>query len=334
MRTRFTNRSRKGSITIETAIAFTVTLCFITAILSAVSLIRTDILMQRAVSNTCEDFALLTPLSVTAADTVSTLANMLPDGSGEGISEETSELLSRISGFDIASDRSLTEAVFDVALSSNFEDDIAQKYVEYNGGSDFFLPDNIDVDFDIDTHNGFIAVSVDYEVNTIVGTISMHVTDGIPFYGDLELFLNGTGEEAGEDTEDVWSLNNLERGQWFEEHYGSNLPHTYPVINNFEDGQATSYLSVDLNKPTYQDASRLEQRIVEQIDEIAGFEGADVNINGTNYSISESDIDSRRLVVVVPGNSPQEGIDTLTSFQGYADENGVELVITTYGESY
>ncbi len=76
--------------------------------------------MQRAISNTCEEFALLTPLSVTAADTVSTLANMLPDGSGEGISEETSELLSRISGFDIASDRSLTEAVFDVALSSNF----------------------------------------------------------------------------------------------------------------------------------------------------------------------------------------------------------------------
>ena len=93
MRTRFTNRSRKGSITIETAIAFTVTLCFITSILSAVSLIRTDILMQRAVSNTCEDFALLTPLSVTAADTVSTLANMLPDGSGEGISEETEYLV-------------------------------------------------------------------------------------------------------------------------------------------------------------------------------------------------------------------------------------------------
>ena len=333
MRMKYTNKDKKGSITLETAIAFTVTLCFITSILSAVSLIRTDILMQRAVSNTCEDFALLTPLSVTAADTVSTLTNLLPDGAGEGISDNASELMTRLSGFDIASDRSLTEAVFDMALSSNFEDDIAQKYVEYNGGSEFFLPSRIDVDFDIDTHNGFIAVTVNYDVDTIVGTVTMHVTDGIPFYGDLELFLNGTGEEEEEECEDVWSMNNLDRGQWFEEHYGSNLPHTYPVINDLEDGQATSYLSVDLNKPTYEDTSRLQRRIEAQIDSLASFEGADVNINGTNYSIGSDDIDSRRLVVVVPSNSPAAGLDTINSLQDYAEDNGVELVITTYGES-
>ena len=334
MKMKNTHKDKHGSITIETAIAFTITLCFITSILSAVSLIRTDILMQRAVSDTCEDFALLTPLSVTAADTISTLTNMLPDGSGEGISEDVSGILTRISGFDIASDRSLTEAAFDMALSSNLEDDIAQKYVEYNGGSEFFLPDTIDVDFDIDTHNGFISVIVSYDVDTTVGTVTMHVTDGIPFYGDLELFLNGNGEEEeSEECEDVWSMDNLDRGQWFEEHYGSNLPHTYPVINDFEDGQATSYLSVDLNKPTYEDTSRLQRRIEAQIDTLAGFEGADVNINGTNYCISDDEIVSRRLVVVVPSNSPSAGLDTLDQLQAYADTNGVELVITTYGES-
>ena len=328
------NRSKRGSITIETAIAFTVTLCFITSVLTAVSLIRTDVLMQRAVSNTCEDFALLTPLSVTAADTVSTLTNMLPDGTSEeqDTDNATSLMVQRLSGFDIASDRSLTEAVFDLALSSHFEDDIAQKYVEYNDGSEFFLPDTIDVDFDIDTHNGFIAVIVSYSVDTIVGPVTMHVTDGIPFYGDLELFLNGS-EDTEESEEDVWGMNNLDRGQWFEEHYGSNLPHTFPVINDLQDGVATSYLSIDLNRPTNQSQERVERSVTEEIDSLASFNGADVNIGGTSYNISASDIDSRRLVIVIPSNSPEDGVRYIEDLEGYAEANNVELVITTYGTS-
>ncbi|MCR5528532.1 MAG: hypothetical protein K6F49_04855 [Saccharofermentans sp.] len=328
------NRSKRGSITIETAIAFTVTLCFITSVLTAVSLIRTDVLMQRAVSNTCEDFALLTPLSVTAADTVSTLTNMLPDGTSEeqDTDNATSLMVQRLSGFDIASDRSLTEAVFDLALSSHFEDDIAQKYVEYNDGSEFFLPDTIDVDFDIDTHNGFIAVIVSYSVDTIVGPVTMHVTDGIPFYGDLELFLNGS-EDTEESEEDVWGMNNLDRGQWFEEHYGSNLPHTFPVINDLQDGVATSYLSIDLNRPTNQSQERVERSVTEEIDSLASFNGADVNIGGTSYNISASDIDSRRLVIVIPSNSPEDGVRYIEDLEDYAEANNVELVITTYGTS-
>ena len=290
--------------------------------------------MQRAVSNTCEDFALLTPLSVTAADTVSTLTNMLPDGTSEeqDTDNATSLMVQRLSGFDIASDRSLTEAVFDLALSSHFEDDIAQKYVEYNDGSEFFLPDTIDVDFDIDTHNGFIAVIVSYSVDTIVGPVTMHVTDGIPFYGDLELFLNGS-EDTEESEEDVWGMNNLDRGQWFEEHYGSNLPHTFPVINDLQDGVATSYLSIDLNRPTNQSQERVERSVTEEIDSLASFNGADVNIGGTSYNISASDIDSRRLVIVIPSNSPEDGVRYIEDLEGYAEANNVELVITTYGTS-
>lgn len=333
MRTRITNKHKHGSITIESAIALTVTLCFITSVVTAISLIRTDILMQRAVSNTCEDFALLTPLSVTASDTVSTLANALPDGSGQN--ETVTSAVTRLSGFDVASDRSLTEAVFDAALSSAFEDDIAQRYVEYNDGSEFFLPSYIDVDFDIDTNTGFIAVSVTYEVDTIAGTITMHVTDGIPFYGDLELFLSGAedGSEDEEQCEDVWNMDNLGRGIWFEEHYNANLPHTFPVINDYENGQATSYLSIDLNRPTYEDSSRLEQRVESQIDELAGFDGADVNISGERYFVDGNDIGSRRLVVVIPSNSPEGSVETIRSLEDYAASNGVDLVIDTYGTS-
>jgi hypothetical protein len=301
-------------------------------VLTAISLIRTDILMQRAVSNTCEDFALLTPLSVTAADTVSTLSNALPDGSGQ--TSDISVVITRLAGFDVASDRSLTEAVFDFALSSEFEDDIAERYIEYNDDSEFFLPSYIDVDFDINDLNGYITVIVTYEVDTIVGPVTMHVTDGIPFYGDQELFLNGTGDSGEQEAcEDVWSMDNLNRGQWFEEYYGSNLPHTYPVINDLEDGQATSYVSIDLNRPTYEDPSRVQRRIESEIDELAGFNGADVTIDGSVYSVSESDIESRRLVVVIPSNSSEETVSSIRALESYAESCGVDLEIASYGTS-
>lgn len=336
MRIKYMSRTKGGSITIETAIAFTVTLCFISSVLTAITLLRTDILMQRAVSNTCEDFALLTPLSVTAADSVSTLANALPDGtsSSQNIEEQLSSVITRLAGFDMASGNSLTEAAMDIAISSNFENQIADKYIEYNDGSDFLLPSYIDVDFDIDPNTAYITVYVSYEVDTLVGRVSMHITDGIPFYGDMELFLNGQGgsEESSSD-EDVWSMDNISRGMWFEEHYGSNLPHTFPVINNFENGQATSYLSIDLNRPSYSDNSRIERRIGAQIEELAEFNGADVNINGNNYVINEEDITSRRLLVVVPSNSPNSALQTLSGLEAEAERYGVELVIVPYGES-
>ena len=336
MRTRAMNDSRRGSITIEAAIALAVTICFITSVVTAISLIRTDILMQRAVSNTCEDFALLMPLSVTAADAVSTFTNALPEdvSLGQDATGTMTTVVTRLAGFDVASDRALTEAVFDALLSSEFEDDIAERYVEYNSGSEFFLPSSIDVDFEIDAITGFIAVNVTYQVDTIAGTVTMHVTDGIPFYGDLELFLNGNdtfGEEGND--EDVWHMSNIDRGIWFEEHYGTNLPHTFPVINDFDGGQATSYVSIDLNRPTYEDPSRIQGKIEEQIDELAGFDGADVTINGTSYNIDGSSIDSRRLVVVIPSNSPEASVDTISSLQGYAEANGVELIVDTYGNS-
>ena len=71
--------NRKGSVSLETAISFSLVLVFLTAIISVTAFLRTDILMQRAVKQSCDDLAHFMPFTVVAADSVSTLVNALPD---------------------------------------------------------------------------------------------------------------------------------------------------------------------------------------------------------------------------------------------------------------
>ncbi len=330
-------RHKRGSITIETAIAFTITIVFLASVLTAASLLRTDILMQRAVRRTCEDFSIFTPLSITATDTVSTLVNALPDEvleDQENVSNITN-ISTYIAGADVATDGALTSAVLDVALSTKFQNDIATEYVEYNGGSEMFLPEYIDVDFSIDMSRQILVVYVTYRVDTMVGPVYMNICDGIPFYGDLELFLNGEEQEESEDEEDdIWGMNNFERGQRFIEMNGGSLPKTFPVINAFDNGTAISVSSIDLTSDYYSDSRRLERRIESDIDELASFDGADVNIDGQNYSISGDEIYQRRYILVIPENSPEDRAELVRNMSEYASERGVELCVEEYGESH
>ena len=330
-------RCKYGSITIETAIAFSIAIVFLTSILTAVVLLRTDILMQRAVRRTCSDLAVFTPLSITASDTVSTLVNALPESvlSDEDRTQTIADLTAYTMGFDTATDGAFTSAVLDIALSQKMENTIAAGYVEFNGGSDKFLPDYIDVDFDIDMDRQFIYVYVTYQVDTLIGPVYMNICDGMPFYGDREMFLNpeeGSSEEENED--DVWSLHNFDRGERIGEAFGRNLPRTFPVIDSFDGGVASSVSSIDLTSPYYSEPSRVQRRIEAEIDALAGFEGADVNIDGSNYRIDGSEIISRQYTLVIPSNTPESQDNILNELSDYASSRGVDFSVAEYGESH
>ncbi len=330
-------RHKNGSISVETAIGFSVSIVFLTAVITAVVLLRTDILMQRAVRETCSEMAVFTPLSITATDTVSTLVNALPDTviEDQDQTQKIADLTAYTLGFDLASDGAFTSAVLDVALSRKAENTIAAKYVDYNGGSESFMPEYIDVDFDIDMNRQFIYVYVTYQVDTIVGPVYMNICDGMPFYGDKELFLNADGSAQQEDdTDDVWSLHNFDRGDRIGEAFGTNLPRTFPVIDSYEDGRATSVSSIDLTSPYYSDEEKIRRRIESEIDALADFDGADVNIDGNNYRIDGSDITSRQYTLVIPSNTPDSDDRVLNELCDYAASRGVEFSVAEYGESH
>ena len=317
--------NRKGSVSIETAISLSIVLVFITAIISVTSFLRTDILMQRAVSRSCEDLAHFMPFTVLVSDSLSTLVNALPDEyQDDGTIERAGEV---IAAADSLTGGELRAGALNVLLGQRFTDDIASEYADYNGSS-FFGPDSISVDFGIE--DNYIDVYVVYTVNTIIGPVNREIYSTIPFYGDFELFLSE--EIPSEQSDDsIWRENNFVRGRYFAEQYGANLPPTFPVINSYNAGQAGSVVSIDLNRPTYSSPSSTQIRLTEQIDQLADFNGADVQINGERYVVYGDSIRQRVLTVVIPEDSPETGLSAVYSMQNYAASRGVEMQIVQSG---
>lgn len=319
--------NKKGSVSLETAISFSLVLVFLTAIISVTAFLRTDILMQRAVKQSCDDLAHFMPFTVAAADSVSTLVNALPDEySDDGTVERVGSV---IAGIDSASSGQVRAGILNVLLGRQFTDDIASEYYEFNGSS-FFGPDEIYCDFDIEDY--YIGVYVVYSIDTIIGPIQREIVSTIPFYGDFELFLNGEEGET-ENTDDIWHQNNFVRGRYFAEKYGANLPATFPCINYYNAGQAASVVSIDLNRPTYSNSAACIIRVTQQIDELAGFNGADVMIDGSRYVVYGDSIRQRTLIVVIPEDSPESSRNAVYSMVGYAASAGVELQVIEDGSS-
>ena len=318
---------KKGTVSIETAISFSILLIFITAIISVTAFLRTDILMQRAVSQSCEDVSRFMPFSVLASDSISTLVNALPNECGDNDTFERVGVL--VAGADELTGGSLRAGLLNLMLGRRFTDDIAAYYVEYNGSS-FWAPSSIYADFDIEDF--YISVYVNYSINTLIGPVSRDIVSTIPFYGNFELFLSG--QEPVQDDNDIWHQNNFDRGRYFQERYGANLPSTFPSID-YDDGNGHigSIVSIDLNRPTYSSPDACAGRVIEQIDQLSSFNGADVTINGSRYAVNGDSINRRDLIVVIPEDSPEVNRQTVNALSGYASSMGVNLIIEEYGSS-
>lgn len=321
---------KKGNVIIEAAIAFSLTILFITYIVNAIILYRTDLLMQKAITKTCNDFSFITPLTVPTSDIISTAVNAAPESISKKFSKPLQNAMSIMMGFDIASGNYLTSAFLDASLSKTFAKDIYSEYIKYNDGSDFMAPKNIDVSFKVDARRCVIYVTMSYKVKGITGTHKHKVVAGVPFYGDMELFLNGDDSKSGEDN--IWKLSNFERGNRFIEMYGGNLPSTFPGINSWDGSTATAITSINTQAITYSSMDNFDKRVIENIDNLSAFNGANVNINGGNYVVNGKDIKHKVLIVVIPENSQDAYISRLEGLSTYAKSQNITLKVEQYGQ--
>ena len=324
-------KDKKGSVTIETSICFTLVLLLIAGIVSAINLYRTDILMSRSVNQCCENMSLLYPVTVPAGDAASVLLNAFPDTGVEGTkaSSVIGTVLKAVGGLNTLSGFKLEEAILEGVLAGTMAKNIEKCYKMRNGGSSFFCPDDIDVRFDISSKRHIIEVTVDYSVVTIAGKKHKQIFQIIPLYGDSSLILEGSDPKNG--VKDIWDQDNFNRGEAFRKVFGTNLPKTFPVIDNYKDGNATALKTIDLTAPYYKSKSRINDSIKSDIDELSKFNGAEKKINGKNYKVGN--IKNKSLTVVIPENSPQDRKDVISSLKEYARTKGVTLDIKEYGNS-
>jgi hypothetical protein len=94
----------------------------------------------------------------------------------------------------------------------------------------------------------------------------------------------------------IWALGWAARGERVDAILGHNLSPTFPVIDNFGAGIATSNKSIDLAAATYQDVRRLSWRINDYLNKLANFEGA----KWGNDIVEATAIRSRQLKLAVP----------------------------------
>ena len=330
------SRSKKGQITIEAAIAFTITLVFLASVISSIDYYRTDILMRRSVEQTCEKMSLLYPVSIPAADLMSAAVNAFPDlGIGDTKGAAVISKVASVSlGIDDMTGHTLKELILQGVFSHTMEEQIKQGCIERNGGSDFFVPDDIEVFFEINDKHHIIEVTTEYSVVTLAGRKQRSIYSVIPLYGEPVLMLQDEEHKQPEseaNKNDIWSLSNFDRGDAFREQYGANLPKTFPVIDSVDGGDITAIRSIDLTSPYYQDTSNVQKKIRDDINSISRFEPQSAVINGTTYTVDH--VDSRHLTVVIPENSGQAGREAVEELKGYAFVHGVILDICEYGTS-
>ncbi len=145
-----------------------------------------------------------------------------------------------------------------------------------------------------------------------------------------ELQDENEGEKKEKEEKYVWLDGNFARGRELSEIFGRNLPSNFPTIAKFKNGRAVSITSIDPTSTTYLQPRNLRRRIVERIEKIAEFEGA----NWAGVDISLNDIKAREVLIIFP--EPRELLTaqmkkTLDECRTIANEMGISLRFEHFG---
>lgn len=116
---------------------------------------------------------------------------------------------------------------------------------------------------------------------------------------------SGTSSTGGATSSSIWNdVNDINRGVVLQKKAGlRNLPNSFPVFSKFENGVATSSMSVDLRANTYQDQSKLDSLVLSRCKKIDEYK--DTKNAGT--TLNNSDISQRELVIMIPPSSVGTG---------------------------
>ncbi|MFI9639121.1 RHS repeat-associated core domain-containing protein [Micromonospora sp. NPDC051925] len=125
----------------------------------------------------------------------------------------------------------------------------------------------------------------------------------------------------------VWKLNQFERGLAIEAKLGGNLPRSFPTIDRFANGTATSIKSVDLTAKSYQSAGQLTSRLQGYVDKAAGFAKSNP-VKWDGVTIRPGQVAARELEIAVPrGAATSAQQNALNQIVQYGAQKGVTVRI-------
>lgn len=142
---------------------------------------------------------------------------------------------------------------------------------------------------------------------------------------------NATDDD--DDKDNIWSASNFERGRYFRDLYGANLPFNTPVIAYYGNGKTMAIRSLDLTAPTYQAVSKGQQQVRYEIRRLARFKGC--KVPGEDLRITPDMLHLKELLIVIPENTPGT-YDTSfwSAMKSEAEAQGVSLIVTQKWQSH
>lgn len=331
---------KKGSIILEMAIAVPTFIVISTIILISINCRNADIAFSQAVDQVSGEIAVSLPVIGAGIDVVTEIANFV--STGDGSDESSIEDSVQFGALDAVGIASAVSTYFgidgaDILGTLLFGQMIRDRIVDaYNEISENEIINdiirNVSVAVDYDSVNKVIWIRTYYQWVTPFGTYDKSIQSAVPIYGNLEIELNA--DSTNKQADEIWMESNFVRGDYLREHFGGNLPHSFPVISSWKNGTATSIKSIDLTAPTYSSEEELFKKVSEHIDDLSDFSGTDQPWGKDQIVIDSSDISNRVLVVVIPCNSDDSTVSLLESYGDYASSKGVSLKIEKYGNSY
>lgn len=201
---------------------------------------------------------------------------------------------------------------------------------------DKISPDHEDMDFNFSNSRFFngdndININLSYKVKIIIPFINV---DSIDMNQSITMnsWMSGIWPDKEEANNNIWELDNFQRGRKIQTIFNANLPFNFPVISSYINNRVIMIKSLDFTTETYSVEGDIYNRIVQLVNTLKLYEGQNVPWGKDKIVIRSRDILDREIVLVIPGDEQDEvKISEFKKSVSYAKDNGIVLTIKTYG---
>lgn len=314
-------RKRAGSLSLEAALVLPFVLLVIGFFLTAIWHEQRRLVVTQAVDQVAAELSMALPVQSALADVLP--LDQLPAGGLPGW-DGSRDLLLQV--FKLCGD-----IVLEVAVAERVQHYLAAREGPIAAVGLTRKTNDLTVNLEPDEGRSVCWLVCTFQSPVLGFRIQEQVRAAIP---NWQVRDSDHADQQDTAVDDVWMLENFQRGQTMRKLLKANLPADFPVLASWSDGVATMIHSIDLTAPTYQDAREIVAALNDKIEKLATFQGADYQREGESITIRPDEISRRSLLLVVPDNYHRHRCDpVLSELTVWATDQGVNLVVRPLGTS-
>ena len=168
----------------------------------------------------------------------------------------------------------------------------------------------------------YTYLGVDKVPTSLINSIQMEIADG----DDDEYKLAKYADNVVKLDKDAWEMSPVKRGDYFDDLFGNNLGHNFPVVDKLENRVLTSIKSMDLSLKTYQKPNGIFGKILKDASTLKSFTGK----SWANTEIFVGQYDKKVLQIILPNMSisAQQMMELQAAEIYIENEYNIQLILT------